>query len=81
MIRCRSSIDPARGGADGGEDRVAVRRHRRLRPLRADVREGLQDAAGLRAEALDPAALAPGVQVAGVVSFLAAVGEGQVISL
>ncbi len=37
--------------------------------------------AGLRAEALDPAGLAPGVTVAGVVSFLAAVGDGQVITL
>jgi peroxiredoxin family protein len=37
--------------------------------------------AGLRAEALDPAALAPGVAVAGVVTFLNAVGEGQIVSL
>jgi predicted peroxiredoxin len=37
--------------------------------------------AGLRAEALEPSALAPGVELAGVVSFLAAIGEGQVIAL
>ncbi len=37
--------------------------------------------AGLRAEALDPAALAPGVEMAGVVTFLGAVGAGQIISL
>lgn len=37
--------------------------------------------AGLRAEALDAALLAPGVEVAGVVTFLAAVGQGQVVSL
>jgi uncharacterized protein len=37
--------------------------------------------AGLRAEALEHAALAPGVEVAGVVSFLAAVGDGQLIAL
>ncbi len=37
--------------------------------------------AGLRAEALDPAALAPGVEVAGVVTFLGAVGAGQIVSL
>jgi peroxiredoxin family protein len=37
--------------------------------------------AGLRAEALEAAALAPGVERAGVVSFLAAVGPGQFLSL
>ena len=37
--------------------------------------------AGLRAEAIEAAALVPGVEVAGVVTFLAAVGAGQVISL
>lgn len=37
--------------------------------------------AGLRAEAMEPAALGPGVEVAGVVTFLAAVGAGQVVSL
>src|SRR3954447_11284175 len=37
--------------------------------------------AGLRAEALVAAKLAPGVEVAGVVSFLAAVGDGQIITL
>jgi peroxiredoxin family protein len=37
--------------------------------------------AGLRAEAIPPAALAPGVEVAGVVTFLSAVGPGQLVSL
>lgn len=37
--------------------------------------------AGLRAEAIDPARLLPEVEVAGVPSFLAALGGGQVISL
>ena len=37
--------------------------------------------AGLRAEAMEPAALNPGVEVAGVVTFLSAVGPGQMISL
>lgn len=36
--------------------------------------------AGLRAEALAPPDLLPGVEVAGVVTFLAAVGAGQVIT-
>ncbi|GGC27950.1 hypothetical protein GCM10011504_02680 [Siccirubricoccus deserti] len=37
--------------------------------------------AGLRAEGLAGGALAPGVEVAGVATFLAAVGEGQMLSL
>ncbi|SFK53924.1 DsrE family protein [Falsiroseomonas stagni] len=37
--------------------------------------------AGLRAEAIAATSLAPGVEVAGVVTFLAAVGAGQVVSL
>jgi predicted peroxiredoxin len=37
--------------------------------------------AGLKAEDLADAALAPGVEVAGVVTFLAAVGEGQMLAL
>jgi peroxiredoxin family protein len=37
--------------------------------------------AGLRAEALAPEALAEGVEVAGVVTFLSAVGAGQIVAL
>lgn len=37
--------------------------------------------AGLKAEGLAAASLAPGVEVAGVITFLAAIGVGQVISL
>jgi predicted peroxiredoxin len=37
--------------------------------------------AGLRVEGLAGATLAPGVEVAGLVSFLAAVGEGQIVTL
>lgn len=37
--------------------------------------------AGLRSEGLDDEALADGVEVAGIVTFLSAVGTGQVISL
>ena len=36
--------------------------------------------AGLRAEALDPAGLLPGVEIAGVATFLEAVRGGQVVS-
>jgi peroxiredoxin family protein len=37
--------------------------------------------AGLRAEDIPAAALRPGVEVAGVVTFLAAVSEGQIVTL
>ena len=37
--------------------------------------------AGLRAEALDPALLLPGVEVAGIATFLEAVGTGQLITI
>jgi peroxiredoxin family protein len=37
--------------------------------------------AGLRAEAIDPAGLLPEAEVAGVATFLEAVGPGKVISL
>jgi peroxiredoxin family protein len=37
--------------------------------------------AGLKAEDLAGATLAPGVEVAGVVTLLAAIGDGQVVSL
>ena len=37
--------------------------------------------AGLRAEGLDPADLLPNVEVAGVATFLSAVGAGQIVSI
>jgi uncharacterized protein len=37
--------------------------------------------AGLRAEAIDPASLLPTVEIAGVATFLSAIGSGQIITL
>jgi peroxiredoxin family protein len=37
--------------------------------------------AGLRAEGIDPESLLPQVEIAGVVTFLAAIGGGQIITL
>jgi peroxiredoxin family protein len=37
--------------------------------------------AGLRAEAVSPDLLLPGVEVAGIATFLAAVGAGQIITI
>jgi uncharacterized protein len=37
--------------------------------------------AGLRAEAIEPETLAEGVEIAGVATFLSAIGAGQIVSL
>ncbi|MGE0419621.1 MAG: DsrE/DsrF/DrsH-like family protein [Acetobacteraceae bacterium] len=37
--------------------------------------------AGLRAEALDASRLMPGVEVAGIATFLSAVGQGQIVTI
>ena len=37
--------------------------------------------AGLKAEGLVAAPLAPGVEVAGIATFLSAVGDGQIVTL
>ena len=37
--------------------------------------------AGLRAEAIDPTGLLPGVEVAGVATFLSAIGAGQIATI
>ncbi len=37
--------------------------------------------AGLKAEAIAPDSLLPGIEVAGVVTFLAAIGAGQIVAL
>ena len=55
----------------------------------AELREASQEMgvrliaceAGLRAEGLEPAQLVPGVEVAGVATFLEAVGAGQTIAI
>jgi peroxiredoxin family protein len=55
----------------------------------AELRDAVQELgvrllvceSGLRSEAIDPAGLLPGVEIAGVVSFLAAVGAGQMVAL
>jgi peroxiredoxin family protein len=55
----------------------------------AELREACQDMqvrliaceAGLRSEGLDPARLMPGVEVAGIATFLEAAGQGQIVSI
>ena len=68
----RDAVVRRRGAAGLGE----LREHARALGVRLIACE-----AGLTAEGIDPTTLQPGVEVAGVVTFLEAVGQGQMISL
>jgi predicted peroxiredoxin len=82
---CRLLLDPCPLLEDPREAALAARGVAPLATLLEAVEElGIRRIAceaGLRAEGLAAAPLAPGVEVAGVVTFLAAVAEGQVVSL
>jgi peroxiredoxin family protein len=83
---CRALLADWSGLADSArDDRIVARGVAGLATLRAAAVElGVRliaCEAGLRAEALDPAGLLAQVEVAGVATFLEAVGTGQVISL
>jgi peroxiredoxin family protein len=83
---CHALLDDWRGlaGAEG-EELAAARGVAGLAELRQAARELevrlIACEAGLRLAGLDAAALLAGVEVAGVATFLAAVGNGQIISL
>lgn len=83
---CHALLADWSGLADAGRDAVIVARGVAgldvLRDAAAelDIRM-IACEAGLRGEALDHAALLAGVEIAGVATFLAAVGDGQFISL
>ena len=82
---CRALLADWSGLEDAARDgRVAARGVAGLETLRqAAVELGitlLACEAGLRAEAIDPAGLMPGVTMAGVATFLAAVGNATVIT-
>lgn len=83
---CRALFTDWSGLKDAGRDaRLRKAGVAGLEELRAAAQEiGVRliaCEAGLRAEGLDQARLMPGVEVAGVATFLSAVGAGQVISL
>ena len=83
---CRALLADWSGLADAGRDaRVQAAGVAGFATLReAAVELGIAliaCEAGLRAEALDPAALMPGVQVAGVATFLDATRDGQIVTL
>ena len=83
---CRALCTDWSGLADAGRD-AAIRATgvAGLEELREAARElgvrMLACEAGLRMAAIAPAALADGVAVAGVVSFLEALGAGQIVTL
>ena len=83
---CQALFDDWSGLADAARDeRVKAGGVAGLTELREaahemDVRM-IACEAGLRAEALDATRLMPEVEVAGVATFLAAIGNGQIVSL
>ncbi len=82
---CRLLLEPSPLLADPREARVVARGVAGIATLLPACAElGVRRIvceAGMKAEGLDGAALAPGVEVAGIASFLAAVGDGQVVTL
>jgi peroxiredoxin family protein len=83
---CRALLADWSGLQDAGRDaRIEANGVAGLATLRdATIELGVRliaCEAGLRAEAIDPAGLLPRVEVAGVATFLEAIGGGQVISL
>ena len=83
---CRALLTDWSGLADAARDgRVRAAGVAGLAELReATVELGVRliaCEAGLRAEGLDAAGLLPGTEVAGIATFLEAVGGGQIVSL
>jgi peroxiredoxin family protein len=85
-LGCRALREDWSGLDDVGRDAVIRRRGvAGLGELRESARElGVRlmaCEAGLTAEGIEPTSLQPGVEVAGIATFLEAVGQGQMISL
>lgn len=83
---CHALLADWSGLADAARDEVLIARGVAgldvLREAAAELEiRMIACEAGLRGESLDPAKMLPGVEMAGVATFLAAVGDGQFISL
>ena len=83
---CRALAADGSTVSDAARDEVVraagVARLEELRAAAAELGVRLMACdAGLRMAGLNPAALLPGVEVAGVPSFLASVGNGQIVTL
>lgn len=80
LARDWSVLDPA--GRDGVARQRGVAGFAELREASADLGvRTIACEAGLRMAGLDPSALIEGVEVAGVATFLSAVGAGQIVTL
>ena len=83
---CRALLKDWSGLTDAGRDRrardsgVAGLEELRAAAVEFDVRL-IACEAGLRVEGIDPAGLLPGTEVAGIATFLGAVGAGQILTL
>ncbi len=83
---CQALCRDWSGLQDAGRDaRISGRGVAGLHTLRAACAEMgvrlIACEAGMRAEALDPSALLANVEVAGIATFLSAVGTGQIITI
>jgi peroxiredoxin family protein len=83
---CRALLSDWSGLADADRDtRVRAAGVAGFEELREATRELgarlIACEAGLRVEGLDPAGLMPGVEVAGIATFLEAAGGGQIVSI
>jgi uncharacterized protein len=83
---CHALFDDWSGLADAARDeRVRAAGVAGLTELREASRDlgvrMIACEAGLRAENLDAAQLIPGVEVAGVATFLSAIGSGQIVAI
>jgi uncharacterized protein len=83
---CRALLTDWSGLTDSGRDaRVRAAGVAGLDELREATREMgarlIACEAGLRAEGLDATGLMPGVEVAGIATFLEAIGSGQIVSI
>lgn len=83
---CQALMTDWSGLADAGRDaRVRAAGVAGIEELREASREMgvrlIACEAGLRVEGLDASRLLPGVEIAGVATFLAAVGAGQIVAI
>jgi peroxiredoxin family protein len=80
LLRDWSSLENAERDARIQETGVAGLEELREAALELGVRT-IACEAGLRAETIDPAGLVPQTEVAGVATFLSAIGPGQIVTL
>ncbi len=82
---CRLLLEPCPLLADPREARIVARGVAGIATLLpACVELGVRRIAceaGMKAEGLDGASLATGVELAGITTFLAAIGDGQIVTL